>query len=128
MRRDLVHPNSSTLSLEIEHVDEARPPCIGDRSREVMVLDHAANVEVFNRNDGVAVNVALCRLVSMVLALAGDLEVTLRNLACHLLAPLRALLTPRHLALCSPELLLGVAIAARVLDHLAFGVCKKDLE
>jgi len=64
----------------------------------------------------------------MVLALAGDLEMLFGDMPRSLLAPLRALLTPRGLALRPPEPLLGAAKAARVLDRLAFGVCKKDLE
>jgi hypothetical protein len=94
----------------------------------MVVVNHTADVEVFDRDEGVPIHVRPRRLVRMVLALAGDLEMSLGDMPRSLLAPLGALLPSAELALRPPELLLGAAIAARVFDNLAFGVCKKDLE
>src|SRR5215211_3177475 len=105
VRRYLVHPAASTLGLAVEYRDEVGPACVRDGLREVVVVDHTTDVEVFDRNNGVAINVGPRRLVS-----------------------LRTLLTAREPALCPSEILLRSPVAARVLDRLAFGVCKKDLE
>src|SRR5215211_5317213 len=128
VRRYLVHPAASTLGLAVEYRDEVGPACVRDGLREVVVVDHTTDVEVFDRNNGVAINVRPRRLVRMVLALASDLEMPFGDMLCSLLASLRTLLTARELAQCPSELLLRSPVAARVLDRLAFGVCKKDLE
>ncbi len=127
MRRYLVHPNPSPLSLEFEDVDKLRPPSIGYCPGEV-VLDHVAYPKVFHRDHGVPINVVPRRLVCVVLALPGDLEVLFGNGSCSLLASLRALLTLTVFALCSPKLLGRTPEALRVLDRLAFGVGQEHLE
>jgi hypothetical protein len=121
VRRYLVNSNPGALSLEFEYGDEVGPACVRDGFREVLVFGHTADVEVFDHNNGVAIIVRSRRLVGMVLSLASNLEVSLREVASRLL-------TPRGLALRPPKLLVGAAIEARVFEHLAFGICKKDLQ
>lgn len=93
-----------------------------------MVSDHVGNVQVFNGDNGVAINVPLRRIVQKVFALTSNLEVTLGNVACGLLSSAGALLTTRELTLCPSELLLRLPVAAWVLDRLATRICEKDLE
>lgn len=128
VRRYLVDPNPSTLGLEFEDVDKLRPPSVGYCPGEVVVLDHVAYPKIFQRYYCVPINVVARRLVRVVLALPGDLEVLFGNGSCSLLASPRALLAPTELALCSPELLGRTPEASGVLDSLAFGVGQEHLE
>src|SRR5215208_3591202 len=79
VRRYLVHPATGAFSLEAEDVDELRPPRVADGPCKVVVLDYVAHPQVLHGENGVLVDVLAGRLVGMVLALAGDLEVLLSD-------------------------------------------------
>jgi hypothetical protein len=128
VRRYLVHSATGAFSLEAEDVDELRPPRIAYGPREVVVLDHVAYSQVLDGDHGVLIDVLAGRLVRVVLAMAGDLEVLLRDRPGRLLVPLRTLLATRKLALCPPESLHRTAETPWVLDHLSLGVGGEDLE
>lgn len=80
VRRYLHNSRSSVLGFEREYVDEIRPTCVGDCLSKVVVLQHVLDSQILDRDEGVAVNVLPRRLVSVVGALALDLEVLLCRL------------------------------------------------
>src|SRR5215203_1076044 len=128
VRRYLVHPATGAFSLEAEDVDELRPPRVADGPCKVVVLDYVAHSQVLHGENGVLVDVLAGRLVGMVLALAGDLEVLLSDRPGRLLVPPGALLAARNLALRPPESFRRTPETPRVLDHLSLGVGCEDLE
>ncbi len=128
MRRYFHDSCPGAFSLEREYVNECGPTRVRDSVSEMVVLEHVLDPEVLDGDEGVAVNVTPSRLVRVVLALAGDLEVLFRGPLGRLTAPVRSFLPAGRLALRNPKFPLGLLEAARVLDRLAFGVGKEHLE
>jgi hypothetical protein len=114
------HP--SFFRFELEYVDEGRPTRIGDGAGEMAILEHVLDPEILNSDEGVGIDVPPSRLVGVVLALAGDLEMLLGSLLRRFVAAVGALLSPCGLALRSPQSLGGPLETAGVRDNLAFGV------
>src|SRR5215212_2139351 len=92
------------------------------------VRRYVVHPQVLHGENGVLVDVLAGRLVGMVLALAGDLEVLLSDRPGRLLVPPGALLAARNLALRPPESFRRTPETPRVLDHLSLGVGCEDLE
>jgi hypothetical protein len=89
------------------------------------VFEHVSDTEVFDGDEGVGVYVLPSRLVRVVLALAGDLEVLLGCLFRRLVMAMGTLLATSGFSLGSPQSLGGPLEAAWVLDSLPFGVGDK---
>lgn len=113
---------TSFFRFEAENVLESRPTRVGDGFGEMAVLEHIRYSQVLDGDEGISVNVRPSRLVGVVFALAGDLEVLTGRLLRRFATTARTLLSAGRLALRSPELLLGPPEAARVLDCVPIGV------
>lgn len=116
VRRHFHNSCSGTLSLEHEYILESGPTRVGDGLGKVVVLEHISDPQVLDRYEGVGVNVLPSRLVGVVLALAGDLEVLFCCLPGRFVTAIRTLPASRRFALCPPELLLRLLETTRVLD------------
>lgn len=122
--------NSSpgTLSLEFKYRDELRPARVANSACEVPVLDHIANAQVFDGEHGVSINVPARRLMCMVSALTGHLEVLPRKGSGGLTPPLRAFCTAAEFALRSPEPLSRPLEILRVIHRNALRVGEKHFK
>lgn len=122
MRRYFNNPYPSLFRFEYEDILEGGPTCVSDALSQTVVLQHVANPQVFDCDEGIAINVMPGRLVRVVLALTGDLEVLTGRLLRCFAAAARTLLAACGLALRPPELLVPFPKTARVLDRVAIGV------
>jgi hypothetical protein len=122
VRRHFDYPYSSFFRFEYEDVLESKPTRVRDGVSKVAVLEHIRDSQVLNRDEGVSIHVVPRRLVRVVLALAGDLEVNLGHLPSSLAPAVGAFLSTRRLALRPPECLRRPPEAARVLSRVAIRV------
>lgn len=74
-RRHFDNPRPSFFRFECEDILECRPARVGDGLREMAVLEHVPDSEVFDSDEGVTFDVFTNRLVGVILALAGYSEV-----------------------------------------------------
>jgi hypothetical protein len=119
------NPRPSFFRFEHEDVLESGPARVRDGASEMAVLDHVLDLEILNGDEGVSVNVVPSRLVGVVLALAGDLEVLFCGFLGRLATAIRTSLSPCGFALRPPESLLRFLETARVLDRTTVGVRDK---
>lgn len=128
VRRHYHNPYSSFFRFENEYLLKGRPTRVRDGFGEMVVFEHVLDSQILDGDKGVSINVLPGCLVSVIPALAGDLEMLLRRIACRLLAAFGAFYPASRLPLRPPELFTSLSKEARVLDHPALGVGKKDLE
>ena len=101
-----VHSNdlmSSTLSLGSEEVEERAPGGVHDTFCQMMVFDHAVNIEVLDSDMMVLLGVLLGSLEMEITALPLDLQVGLCRMLGSLTPSLRAFLAACNRALLAPE-------------------------
>ena len=93
------HLMTSPCSLIFKYFNEGSPGSIGDTLGEMMVLEHAVDMQVLNTDMGIALCVGLGRLEQEVAPLAFDFEMGLGAIARCLPSPLAALLAAAELPL-----------------------------
>src|SRR5262249_40247456 len=109
----------SVCCFENKDAQERTPPRIGDTLGEVVVPDHVGRLQIFVVDGVVLVHERQCGLMMEVGALALHLQVCLRKQPYRFLAPIAALLASGDPPLAAPQIRLGTAGAARVVDHRA---------
>ena len=119
------HLMSGTFSLGFEDVEKSAPRGIHDGFRQMMVLDHIADSQVFNRDVLVPLGVLFGRLEVEITALAGDLQMRFRHVLRSLTATVTPLLAATQSTLLASERLLRGSIIARVLDKSTIGERRK---
>ena len=119
---------SGTFSLGFKKSEECAPTGVHDGFRQVMVLDHVGDSQIFHHNTLIAFGIGLSRLEMMISTLAIDLQMGLGNSASGFTASPRPFLSPAQLALLASEGLLRGAIKAGVLDRLAFTIGQERLQ
>ena len=80
-----VHSNdlmSGAFSLGSEDVKKLAPTSVTNGFGQVMVLYHAAYVQIFSRNQGMIVSVLLSNFKMEITALTFDLQMGLRRTLC----------------------------------------------
>lgn len=75
-----------------QHFKEHSPGRIRYAFGEVMIFDHVANLQIFNVDSAIVLNVVVRRLMQKVFSLIGDFIVTTRNQCFRLYSSLRATL------------------------------------
>ncbi len=119
---------SSILSFGFKDIEERAPTGIHNGFRQVVVLDHPTDVEIFYCNMMVLFGVLLCRLEMEVTALTVDLEMGLCRATCHFRASVTALFAAAQCPLLASECLLRRAIEARVLNRMALAIGQERLQ
>ena len=112
-RVHLHHSPSSLCRFDGEFSQEGTPCRIVHLLGE-HALGHAADVQLFDGNELVAVNDLTRELVHEISPLIGDMLVNALQLPHGLAAADRPLYAARHLALCPPQTLLSAPVPARV--------------
>ena len=103
-------------------------PDIADGLRQMVVLQHPADVQVFDHQDRLGFRQPGGHLMQRVASLVLDLPMELGELADGFLAVLAALLPPAHHPLQPFELLQTPFEVARIGDHLAIGEGSQALD
>jgi hypothetical protein len=96
---------ASVFSFAFRHRKKVSPGNIVDCLREMMVFDHPANVQVFDRDHVEASDQISRNLVVKIFATARDLQMRIGDLCPLLLAPLRPLLFARKPFLLSLQVI-----------------------
>ena len=120
-----VHSNdlmSSTLSLGSEYIEERAPGGVHDGFGEMMVFDHAVNVQVLDGNMLILFSILFGDLEMKVTTLPLDLQVGVCGALRSFAPSLRTLLPACNRALLASERLLTLAIIAWVLDGTALAI------
>jgi len=91
-RVDSDHLMTSSSSLLFKNREKCAPRGIHDGFRQMVILHHPINVQVFYRNMMVALRVLLGRLEVEITALTRDLEMRLRHIFCRFPTSVTALL------------------------------------
>jgi hypothetical protein len=124
--RDFDDPRASFPRFALKYLNKSRPARIIDGESEVMVLDHAFYVQIFDDDGTVPVHVPPRHFMQEILALACCLQMKLRRLPDSFFAPLGAFLTAARLSLC--ELFLRATVVFRVFSRVAFRVGEEHLQ
>ena len=126
-----VHSNhlmTSSRSLLFKDFEEL-PPCgIQNGFRQVMVLNHVRDNEVFNRNVLILYGIVLCHLEMMVTTLTIDLQMGLGDIPGSLSLAVTAFLAAAHGTLFAPECALRGAVEARVFNRMPHAISQERLE
>lgn len=101
--RNLDERSARPRELIAQHLGEAGPSGSGDMPREVVVLDHAGDVELFDDHRSVALGVGGRQLVQHVVALTAHLAVQTHHANLSLLSILRSFLPSRDGSLRSGQ-------------------------
>ncbi len=119
---------TSSLSLIFKNIEKRAPAGVHDAFCEMMVFDHAVDVQVLNGNVMILVGVLLSRLEVKITALTCYLEMRLGSIAGCLTASLASLLAAAQLTLFAPQGFLRGAIVSWVLYRLPKRVGKEDFQ
>ncbi len=122
------HLMSSTCSLGFEDIEERAPRGIHDAFCEMVVLDHAVNVQLLNGNMLIGLGILPGNLIVKVPALPLDLEVSLCGAPCSFPSPRAPLVPTGYGALLTPKRLLLLAVVVRIVDCTSFGVRQEGLQ
>ena len=126
-----VHSNDlmpSTLSLGSEDVEERAPGSVRDRFRQMMVLDHAIDVEILNSNMMILLSVLLGDFEMKVSTLTSNLEMGLSSTLASLATAFATLFTSGYCALLAPEGGLALTVVAWISNGVAFRVSQEGQE
>src|SRR2546425_133788 len=126
-----VHSNdlmSSTFSLGSENIKERAPGGVHDGFGEMMVFDHAVNVQVLDGNVLILFSILFGDLEMKVTALPLNLQMGLCRTLGGFPTSLRAFLSTCNRALFAPQCGLTLAVVAWVLDYVAFAVRQEGLQ
>ena len=119
---------TGTFRLVREELQESRPCCVSDALGKAMVMHHAVDVYILNRNQAEAVDDAATVLVREVVALISDAFMD----ACHDLAALgpfrRTLRLFRHPTLCPGKRPFFFAEETRVINGFASRQSSKSMQ
>jgi hypothetical protein len=121
-RIDSDHLMSSTCSLGFKESEKCAPTGVHDGFREMMVLDHMTDSQVFDTDTMIVLAILPGYLKVEVTTLASNLEMGFRGVLSRLAAAVTAYLTTGKRTLLASERLGRRAIVARVLNRLAKGV------
>jgi hypothetical protein len=122
------HLMPSTCSLGFKDIEERAPRGIHDAFCEMMVLDHAVNVQLLNGNMLIGLGILLGNLIVKVPALPLDLEVSLCGAPCSFPSPLTPLFPTGYCALLTPKRLLALAVVVRIVYCTSFGVRQEGFQ
>jgi hypothetical protein len=126
-----IHSNdlmTSSCSLIFKNSEELTPRGIQDGFRQMMVLDHIGDLEVFYRNVLILFSVLLCYLEMVITALEINLQMCLCRALSSLTSAMTAFLTSAYRALLAPQRFLRGAIETRVLNRMTLTVSQERLE
>ncbi len=116
------HLMTSSLSLIFKDVEERAPGGVHDTFCQMMVFDHAVDIEVLDSDMMVLLGVLCSSLEMEITALPLDLQMGLCGALRSFASALRTLLPACNHALLAPERGLALAVVAGVLDGVAFRV------
>ena len=116
---DLDHGFSVPLGLLFDHADGRSDGCVVQRAGKVVVLGHAAQVEVFDADHIETGYDVGAQLMQRIAAAVGDLLVDAGDVTPGLLAPLAALLRPGKVFLIERQPTLPLGAMLRIADALA---------
>ncbi len=122
------HLMSGTFSLGFKNSEEGAPTGVQDGFRQMMVLDHVQDGQVFHDNTAIAFCIRPSYLELMIPPLTGDLEMGLSHIACCLPAAMAPFLASAQWPLLPPKRLLRGAIEAGVLYRLTFTIGQERLQ
>src|SRR6266566_719275 len=108
------HLMSSTLSLGSEDVEECTPGGVYDAFCQMVIFDHAIDIEVLDGNMMVLFGVLFSDLVVKITSLSLDLEVRLCRTLGGFSTPFRPLLPTSNCALLASQRSLALAVVAWV--------------
>src|SRR5690606_21767929 len=113
------HLTTSAFSLVREVLPECSPAAVEDALAQVGGSDHAANMQVFQRDPVVPTHQLGTQLMQEVLALVGDVFLLALHGTQHLVAVATTASGPRQLALQDAQAALSGAVESRLPDLLA---------
>ncbi len=119
---------TSPCSHVFKYLDEGSPTGIGNTLRQMVILEHAVDVQVLNTNMLISFSVRLRSLKQEVSSLALDLQMRLGDIARCLAPSLAALLTSAEGALFASEGAQALAIMAWVGNRVPLRICQKDFQ
>lgn len=119
---------TSSRSLVLKDREECAPTRVQNALRQMMVLHHITDGQVFDGNEVILLSVLFGRLEMMIPALAIDLEMGLCHVSGGFPSSLTAFCTPAHLALFPSERTLRGAIEAWVFHRVALTIGQKAFE
>lgn len=122
------HLMSGTFSLGFEDVEKSAPRGIHDGFRQMMVLDHIADSQVFNRDVMVPLGVLFGRLEVEITTLPRNLQMRFRHVLRRLPATVTPLLAATQSTLLASERLLRGSIIAGVLDRMTIGISQEGFQ
>ncbi len=121
------HAMSSVCSFGTENVEECAPTSVQNALRQVVVLDHVRDRQVFNDNSLIPFRVGFRRFEMVISALSMDLEMGFRRIPGGLAASMTAFLASAYLALLASEGSLRRAIEARIFNRVALTIRQERL-
>lgn len=119
---------SSFFRFDVQQFKELSPAGISDRKTQVSVPEHAINVQVFNTNNLIVLNIVVSHFMQEIIP---DVSYLLMNL-CYSKSALypigRTFLLAGQSSLCSAKLTHMISIVTRIVDHQSIAVGGKLLD
>jgi hypothetical protein len=122
------HLVTGSFSLILQDSEKRAPTGVHDALCEVMVFDHAGDVQVLNGNMMILLGIVLSRLEVKITALTCDLEMRLSSVLCGLASSLASLLASAQCTLFASQRYLRGAKEPGVLDRVSFRVGQEDFQ
>lgn len=119
---------TSSCSLLSKYLDKRSPGGISNALRQMLVLEHAVDVQVFDADASRVLSIRLGRLEEEVAPLALDLQMGLCHVARRFAPSLTALLASAESALLPSERSLALAIIPRIGNGLSLGIRQEDFQ
>ena len=119
---NLDHLMTSPCSLISKYLDKRSPGSVGNALCQMVILEHAGDVQIFNTNAGIALCIGFGGLEEEISALALDFEMGLGAIACCLAPSVAPLLAAAEVALLSSEGPLALTVVAWIGNGLALGI------
>jgi hypothetical protein len=120
--RNLYHLMTSPRSLISKYLDKGSPTGIGNTLCQMMILEHAVDIQVFYADAFIALCVGFGGLEEEVAALAFDFEMGFGAIARCLASSPAPLLASAELALLAAQSVLTIAVIARIGNRRAVGI------
>ncbi|HEU5198133.1 MAG TPA: hypothetical protein VFU32_00775 [Ktedonobacterales bacterium] len=126
--RNFYHLMTSPRSLVRQDVDESSPGRIGNTLCQMMVLEHASNVQVFHTDMLVLLCVGFGRLEQEIPPLALDFEMRFGTIARRFASSYATFLAAAELTMLTPQGSLTLAIVPRIDNRCAVGIRQEDFQ